>query len=76
MCIFRPQRAGNVPRSHSTLESGVAPATVRGGVLRRTKLRDPPGNAVNRRLRGKIFIDFHANEPMTGKRQLSKGATP
>jgi hypothetical protein len=24
----------------------------------------------------KIFIDFHANEPMTGKRQLSNIATP
>jgi hypothetical protein len=48
---------------------------VRGGVLRRTKLRDPPGNAVNPRLQEK-FYDFHANEPMSGKRQLSKGATP
>jgi hypothetical protein len=48
---------------------------VRGGVLRRTKLRDPPGNAVNPRLQEKFF-DFHANEPMSGKRQLSKGATP
>jgi hypothetical protein len=48
---------------------------VRGGILRRTKLRDLAGNAVNPACR-KIFIDFHANEPVTGKRQLSKGATP
>jgi hypothetical protein len=46
---------------------------MRGGVLCRTKLRDPPGNAVNPGLQEK---NFHANEPMTGKRQLSKGATP
>jgi hypothetical protein len=76
MCIFRPQRAGKVPRSHSTIESGVAPAA---GARRRFApdeiarfarkcCKSPPA--------GKIFIDFHANEPMTGKRQLSKGGTP
>jgi len=76
MCIFRPQRAGNVPRSHSTIESGAAAAT---GARRRFApeeiarsarkyCKSPPA--------GKIFIDFHANEPMTGKRQLSEGATP
>jgi hypothetical protein len=27
-------------------------------------------------LAGNFFIAFHANKPMTGKRQLSKGATP
>jgi hypothetical protein len=48
---------------------------VRGGILRRTKLRDLAGNAVNPACR-KISIDFHANKPVTGKRQLSKGATP
>jgi hypothetical protein len=76
MCIFRPQRAGNVPRSHSTIESGVVPAT---GARRRFApeelartarkyCKSPPA--------GKIFIDFHANEPVTGKRQLSNIATP
>jgi hypothetical protein len=48
---------------------------VRGGILRRTKLRDLAGNAVNPACR-KIFIDFHANVAKTGERQLSKGATP
>jgi hypothetical protein len=76
MCIFRPQGAGNVPRSHSTIESGVVPAT---GARRRFApeeiarsaqkcCKSPPA--------GKIFIDFHANVPMTGKRQLSNIATP
>jgi hypothetical protein len=48
---------------------------VRGGVLRRTKLRDLPGSTVNPLLQ-ENSIDFHANEPMTGNRQLSNGATP
>jgi hypothetical protein len=76
MCIFRPHGAGNVPRSHSTFASGAASAS---GARRRFApdefarsarkcCKSPPG--------GKTFIDFHANEPMTGKRQLSKGATP
>jgi hypothetical protein len=69
------QGAGNVPRSHNTIESGAAPAT---GARRRIApdeiarsarkcCKTPPA--------GKILIDFHANEPMTGKRILSKGAT-
>jgi hypothetical protein len=70
------ERAGNVRRSHSTIESGVAPAT--GG--RRRFAPDEVARSARKccksPLAGKIFIDFHANEPMTGKRQLSKGATP
>jgi hypothetical protein len=57
------------------LKAGGTRHPVRGGILRRTKLCDLAGNAVNPACR-KIFIDFHANEPVTGKRQLSKGATP
>jgi hypothetical protein len=76
MCIFRPQGAGNVPRSHSTIESGVAPATG----ARRRFAPDEIARSVRKCCKslpaGKIFIDFHANEPMTGKRQSSKGATP
>jgi hypothetical protein len=57
MCIFRPQGA-SVPRSHSTIESGVAGAAGGGGGLRRTKLRDLPGNAVNPRLQEKFLSIF------------------
>src|SRR5580704_8047281 len=71
MCIFRPQRAGNVPRSHSTIESGVAPATG----ARRRFAPDEIARSARKCCKsppvGKIFIDIHANEPMTGKRQLS-----
>jgi hypothetical protein len=65
MCIFRPQGAGNVPRSHSTIESGVAPATGarrhfsagRNCAIRPEMLEIPACR--------KILIDFHANEPVT-----------
>jgi hypothetical protein len=76
MCIFRPQRAGNVPGSHSTIESGVAPAT---GARRRfapEKIARSARNCCKSPPARKIFIDFHANEPVTGKRQLSNIATP
>jgi len=65
MCIFRPQRTGNVPRSHSTIESGVAPAT---GARRRfapDEIARSARKCCKSPLAEKIFVDFHANEPVT-----------
>jgi hypothetical protein len=70
------ERAGKSGAAIAQLRAGWHLPPVGGGVLRRKKLRDLPGNVVNPHLQEKSFIDFHANEPMTGKRQLSKGATP
>jgi hypothetical protein len=60
------------------LKAGRHLPAVRGAIFRQSKLRDLPGNAVIPRLQEILIdcIDCHANEPMTGKRQLSKGATP
>jgi hypothetical protein len=74
MRIFRPQGAGNVPRTHSTIEGGWQLPPAHGGVLRRTKMRVLARNAVIGCLQEKFLTDFHVNEPITGKRQLNKGA--
>jgi hypothetical protein len=68
MCIFCPKGAGNVPRRHTTIESAWHLSPARGGVSRRTKMCVLPGNAVVGLLQERFFVDFFANEPVTGKR--------
>jgi hypothetical protein len=66
MCIFCPKGAGNVPRRHTTIESALAP--VAGARRRFAPDENVPGNAVVGLRQEGFFIDFFANEPVTGKR--------
>jgi hypothetical protein len=57
------------------LKAGWHLPLVRGGIFPPDEIARSGRKCCKSRLQ-ENFIDFHANEPVTGKRQLSKGATP
>jgi hypothetical protein len=60
---FAPNAPVTSRAAIARLKAGWHLPLVRGGVLRRTKLRDPPGNAVNPRLQEKYLSILMRMDP-------------